>query len=672
MLLKSLKLRNIRSYKSQEIPFQPGTTLFEGDIGSGKSTILMATEFALFGLGSEKAGALLRIGADEGEVSLTFDVDGSEYEVRRTLARKGSSIQQKDGYIKTSEGTLPLSSSELKEKVLEILRFNEAPDPKAQSNIYRYAVFTPQEEMKAILFMDPDSRLQILRKAFMIEGYRIARDNAVNLQKDIETDARRLKDISSDLQTREGECEAKLKEITESKKELSQLLNEEEACQAELDDLKRRQESIGDEREKLNKAVGQIPELERQNSDKQTRIIELEKKNKKAQEKIEDYQPKLEELLKAKKPTEKSLKELREEKDGLQSQQDDLTGKKGAIASKIQDYAHIEKKGICPTCDRQADAREFEEKISLKKNEENDIASKIKEIRDKIKETDELMENLRSYNDAQHYIEEYTDKKETDQKSIEENTEKITALKKDIEQNQETLRKAKEELKEYEALTESLRKIKVETEQADSSLKEAGKKVSSKRTKIEEAEKRSKELKEEIEVKKANIKKAEHLTEYKIWLDEYFVPTVQNIEEHVLSTINVEFDQLFQHWFSLLVEDSTKDARIDEKFTPIIEQDKYEQDLKYLSGGEKTSVALSYRLALNTLVRKTSKMTKSNLLILDEPTDGFSKEQLLKIHDILKELQCPQIIMVSHEKELESFADQVYRVAKTDGVSRIS
>jgi exonuclease SbcC len=62
---------------------------------------------------------------------------------------------------------------------------------------------------------------------------------------------------------------------------------------------------------------------------------------------------------------------------------------------------------------------------------------------------------------------------------------------------------------------------------------------------------------------------------------------------------------------------------------------------------------------------------KSNLLILDEPTDGFSKEQLYKVRDILNELQCPQVILVSHERELESFADHIYRVVKTNGISEI-
>jgi hypothetical protein len=31
--------------------------------------------------------------------------------------------------------------------------------------------------------------------------------------------------------------------------------------------------------------------------------------------------------------------------------------------------------------------------------------------------------------------------------------------------------------------------------------------------------------------------------------------------------------------------------------------------------------------------------------------------------------KCPQVILVSHEKELEGFADHVYRVQKSDGVS---
>jgi exonuclease SbcC len=120
------------------------------------------------------------------------------------------------------------------------------------------------------------------------------------------------------------------------------------------------------------------------------------------------------------------------------------------------------------------------------------------------------------------------------------------------------------------------------------------------------------------------------------------------------------------------VDDNSKEARVDEDFTPIVEQDGFEQDVDFLSGGERTSVALAYRLALSQMVQKITMEGERNTLILDEPTDGFSKEQLGKMREILDEIDNPQVIMVSHERELESFADQIYRLTKIRGESKIT
>ena len=77
MLLKKLVINNLRSYENQEILFPKGSTLLSGDIGSGKTTILLAVEFALFGLQpSQKANSLLRNGLDSGRVMLEFEIDG--------------------------------------------------------------------------------------------------------------------------------------------------------------------------------------------------------------------------------------------------------------------------------------------------------------------------------------------------------------------------------------------------------------------------------------------------------------------------------------------------------------------------------------------------------------------------------------------------------------------
>ena len=50
MIIKRVKLNNIRSYIKEELNFDKGITLLSGNIGSGKSTILLAIDFALFGL----------------------------------------------------------------------------------------------------------------------------------------------------------------------------------------------------------------------------------------------------------------------------------------------------------------------------------------------------------------------------------------------------------------------------------------------------------------------------------------------------------------------------------------------------------------------------------------------------------------------------------------------
>ena len=77
MKIKKIVLENIRSYINQEIEFTNGITLLSGDIGSGKSTVLQAMDFALFGLskGIITGEALLRHGEKQGSIELEFIID---------------------------------------------------------------------------------------------------------------------------------------------------------------------------------------------------------------------------------------------------------------------------------------------------------------------------------------------------------------------------------------------------------------------------------------------------------------------------------------------------------------------------------------------------------------------------------------------------------------------
>ena len=95
-------------------------------------------------------------------------------------------------------------------------------------------------------------------------------------------------------------------------------------------------------------------------------------------------------------------------------------------------------------------------------------------------------------------------------------------------------------------------------------------------------------------------------------------------------------------------------------------------DYSFLSGGERTAIALAYRLALNQTIGTvmTSIKTK-NIIILDEPTEGFSEIQIDKMREILIELKANQLILVSHEQKMDSFVDNIIKVKKEEGISKV-
>ncbi|HVP15774.1 MAG TPA: SMC family ATPase [candidate division Zixibacteria bacterium] len=671
MILRTLKLENIRSYAEQTVLFPMGTTLFEGDIGSGKSTILMAIEFALFGLGSEKGGALLKVGMKKGMVSLCFEVEGKEYEVCRSLERKAKSVQQSDCSLKTDGSVLQLSASEMKEKVLDILAFNEPADPKAQSVIYRYAIFTSQEEMKAIIWMRADARLQTLRKAFRIEDYRIALENCSTLAKSIKEKSIRLASHASDLGSRREKRDATRAEIGKCGQELEVLSGNRDSFGDKVNALREKFDSLQKSKEALGKAVGEVPLLEKQIKEKNGEVVSLEGEAEELSADLGELQREADGLSKIPQPTPKTGAELKEELESIRRKERQLRSAEDVIGAKINDYESVEENGVCPTCDRPADPAEFEDKIKLKQEEKLRASEEVATCETRIKEIETLQESLRQYETAQDKLQNLTERMEGNRERIEKHREKILALKRQVEEAREKLQKAQQEVGEYNRILGETAACSKELDEIRSQLDIVKSKISKFQTTRDILANQVEELEKEIRDKEKERKTAERMKEYQMWLEEFWMPTLEAIEKYVMMNINQEFNQHFQKWWGMLVEDPSKESRIDEDFTPTVEQDGYEQDYNYLSGGEKTSLALAYRLSLNTIVQKVSAGIKSNLLILDEPTDGFSKEQLFKIREILDELKCPQVVMVSHERELESFADQVMRVEKKDGVSQI-
>ena len=155
------------------------------------------------------------------------------------------------------------------------------------------------------------------------------------------------------------------------------------------------------------------------------------------------------------------------------------------------------------------------------------------------------------------------------------------------------------------------------------------------------------------------------------WLENKFLALINITETNVLAKLRSEFSKIFSEWFITLVPDSLS-VKLNEDFTPIIYSHDYEIEYDFLSGGERTAVALAYRLALNQILNSMlSKIKTKDIIILDEPTDGFSESQLDKMRDVFHELKVKQLILVSHEQKIEGFVDNIIRFKKVDGLTQI-
>src|SRR3989344_4178947 len=226
MLLKKIILNNIRSYENQEIRFPDGSILLAGDIGAGKTSILLGIEFALFGLQpGQKGVSLLRGGEDEGGVRMEFEVENKEIIIERKLKR-GKTVSQDYCAITIDGEKKEISVSELKSKILEILSY-PSEFAKKQNLLYKFTVYTPQEEMKQIILQDPETRINTIRHIFGIDKYKKILVNTSILASKLREQRRLNEGMISNLEhdktileTKESELESKHYNVSSVEKDL--------------------------------------------------------------------------------------------------------------------------------------------------------------------------------------------------------------------------------------------------------------------------------------------------------------------------------------------------------------------------------------------------------------------------------------------------------------------
>jgi len=292
-MITSIRLRNWRSHSDSLLEFKEGTNLLIGAMGSGKSSVLDALSFALFGTFPAlerrklKLQDLFRLNEDSASVNLDLSWMGSEYQVERSL-KKGKQKVESEARIFKNGSMLESGPSSVNEYISQTLGMDY--------DLFTRAVYSEQNGIDYFLTLDPRRRKQEIDTLLGLDRFEIARTNIVSVLNRIKSDRKLLEsrfDPSSQSKTRErlAELEKELESIRIRNKDLfgieAQQKSEQKKYESELSEMKKKKEgheTFSREKLRLDTVIGQLKnELEGKSiDDKLLEQLRSELKEKKA------------------------------------------------------------------------------------------------------------------------------------------------------------------------------------------------------------------------------------------------------------------------------------------------------------------------------------------------------------------------------------------------------
>lgn len=818
MRIIRVQLENIRSYTSCTVEFPEGAVLLSGDIGAGKTTVLLAMEFALFGIikGELNAENLLRHGTNQGSVELTFALEGKEHTIKRRLKRGKNGIAQEAGYLLSDGSKYEGTAIELKARILDLLGYPQELLTKSKSLIYRYTVFTPQEQMKRILTDQAEYRLDTLRKVFGMDRYkrvaehteitiRMLRERETALAATIAPLAEKRTQLETQqntihsIRTTLSALEPKLQQATVARNVAEQTVEQKEmalreslALQQELTALelaiKEKATTLARDakelaqiakamltadaelaklpvveiREPLAAVQQRVGILERQLQEQLTAQASAVAKQQALEHERQDLAQRMAactEALAGKATIEQSRNTLHStaaQRSAQEAVLQQLERERTATLQEQQthrvqtDTARQLQQRIgalqnCPTClqsvtsehkhriqdTQQQVATAHQQQLATASEKLRQIEQQQTALRAQLAESQRATEQLARVEAELRTIAQHERERSSAAERQDAVQHELAALAKiepeTLERLQQQLRQERELLEHVRVQTAGAAQRTLLTEQRSAHTQRhaalerqqhelaatteiANTRLCEVRTQHAKFSERTRELTEakstlaaalaqqqELSVQQATLaaqqdaaqkliqqleqecatgarmaEEYERTKQLKHWLNESFLNVLGVMEKQVMQRVHQEFSLLFQQWFAALIEDAVISARLDDTFNPIIEQNGFETDIESLSGGERTALALAYRLSLNKVINTLiSTIRTRDLIVLDEPTEGFSTEQLDRVRDVLQQMGMRQVIVVSHEGKVEGFVDHVIRIGKEGHESKV-
>ncbi|MDP3780531.1 MAG: SMC family ATPase, partial [Nitrosopumilaceae archaeon] len=350
-MITSVELSNFLSHSDTKLEFDNGVTVFVGHNGAGKSSIIDAITFALFGQHTRNSNkGLIKHGEAQGFTKVIFSINGKRYKAERRIDVKGGLAAQFSEMVENQ--WVPLAAGERKQ-------FSESMTHEVEKRIgldfekLKIASIVQQGELNAIIKAKPKEFKELLNAIIGIDKLDVAseamKEVSKNFRQKIEEqigyDDTHIDILSRDLQRYKIElAESKpLKDELSSKriqyeKELAGMQKNLETDLPKLDKLSqlesRKNELSTYAKEAIQEMKREIAENERKIRDCKDCFEsvslkkDLESKLEKAEFAIEDLQ--------------KKLQHLSNQKTSLEE--------KHALSSKLQ-----LKDNKCPVCDSVVD-----------------------------------------------------------------------------------------------------------------------------------------------------------------------------------------------------------------------------------------------------------------------------------------------------------------------------
>ncbi|MCY0852110.1 MAG: DNA double-strand break repair ATPase Rad50, partial [Thermoplasma acidophilum] len=275
MIIDRIRLINFLSHEDSEIFFDTGVNIIVGHNGAGKSSIIDAIRFALFGdKRTKKIEDMIRKGAKSLEVEMEFRHGGHTYIIRRSITRRSKNPE--------SNAMIMVDGSALSQSVKDANDYIEKNIITKSKDVFLNSVFSKQGEMDDLISGDPARRKKLLDEILEIEKleetYDVLKDVIDSLQAGISNldylisenerdrdDLRRYQDDVAELSKQIDQEEAIESDLLRKKEEASAEYNAVSKELIMLDATLKNMMSLSDEanryEEEIRKIDGKLQEI---------------------------------------------------------------------------------------------------------------------------------------------------------------------------------------------------------------------------------------------------------------------------------------------------------------------------------------------------------------------------------------------------------------------------